>query len=165
MSANPQSKRDPSTQTPTARAIELPRRPSVASRTDSEVSVATPSATRALYSGSFVTDLPAPEAIMLVRSRDDLRQKFRALTKEWRAATEVVSSSTEIFSHPAYQRIMAMGEFAVPFILRELEREPDHWDYALWMITGENPVSPVDAGRMDRIAQAWIRWGKEHRYI
>lgn len=153
-------------QTLTAKVVALPRRPSVASTSAAAVSIASPSATRALPGGSYVTAaLTAPDAIMLVRSTGDLRQKFKALAQEWRAAIEVVSSSTEIFSHPAYQRIMAMGEFAVPFILRELERAPDHWDYALWMITGENPVSPVDAGRLDRIAQAWTRWGREHRYI
>jgi hypothetical protein len=43
-------------------------------------------------------------------------------------------------NHPAYQRIIEMGQPVMPLIFRELEREPDHWFWALQSITGENPV-------------------------
>ena len=49
-------------------------------------------------------------------------------------------------------------------LLRELEKEPDHWFVALRTITGADPVAPEDAGRMDRMSAAWVRWGKEHGY-
>jgi hypothetical protein len=64
---------------------------------------------------------------------------------------------------PSYQRIIGMGGRAVPFILRAMENEgndPDHWFWALEMITGADPV-PVDAyGDTVRMAQAWFDWAK-----
>jgi hypothetical protein len=64
--------------------------------------------------------------------------------------------------HPAYQQIIGMGVDALPLILRELEREPDHWFWALEAITGENPVPPTDRGRLNEMARAWLRWASEH---
>jgi hypothetical protein len=47
--------------------------------------------------------------------------------------------------------------------LRELETEgddPDHWFWALEMITGEDPV-PVNAyGNTILMANAWLEWAK-----
>jgi hypothetical protein len=63
-----------------------------------------------------------------------------------------------------YQRIIGMGAPAVSLILRELEREPDQWFWALESITEENPVPPEAAGRVRSMAQAWIDWGKQHGY-
>lgn len=45
-------------------------------------------------------------------------------------------------------------------ILRELEREPDHWFWALQSI----PVEPEQRGRLTQMAGIWIQWGKEHGY-
>ncbi len=94
-----------------------------------------------------------------------LQAKFDALVKQWRQETATLSSTTKIVTHPAYQRIMAMGEKAVPFILRELQKEPDHWFYALRNITEASPVSPEDVGDIQKMAAAWIKWGIEHHYI
>src|SRR6185436_14010617 len=60
-----------------------------------------------------------------------LQAKFDALAAQWRRETAMLSSTSQIVMHPAYQRIMAMGEKAVPLILRELQKEPEHWFYAL----------------------------------
>ena len=154
-------------QTQTAKVLEFPTRLSGRSKFESPISIATPSATQVVswYNSIYTPSVPMLDSVVVVRSKVELEQKFRTLVAEWRRDTAAVSSSTEIFSHAAYQRIMSMGEFAIPFILREFQRKPEHWDYALWMITGENPVSPDDAGRMDKIADAWVRWGRDHRYI
>jgi hypothetical protein len=89
-------------------------------------------------------------------------ERFRLLADEWRRGVGPLSSASKIVQHPAYQAIIALGPDVVPFILRELEREPDHWFAALRAITGADPVTPEDRGRMDRMAAAWIRWGREH---
>lgn len=57
-----------------------------------------------------------------------------------------------------------MGKPVVPLILRDLEKSPDHWFWALRAITGEDPVKPEQRGRMQQMAQAWIQWGKEYGY-
>lgn len=86
-------------------------------------------------------------------------EEFARLAAAWRSAVRFSSSLTEAFEHPAYQAIIALGAAVVPVLLRDLARSPDHWGFALRCITGENPVPPRDAGRIDRTAQAWIQWG------
>jgi hypothetical protein len=94
-------------------------------------------------------------------------QRFRILTEKWRKERGAASSVTKIVMCHSYQRIIGMGGRAVPFILREIENEgddPDHWFWALEMITGADPV-PVEAyGDTLQMAQAWLSWA-EGRYV
>jgi hypothetical protein len=64
-----------------------------------------------------------------------------------------------------YQQIIGMGKDVLPYILEELQREPDHWFWALEAITQENPVAPEAAGRVRQMAEAWIEWGKQRGHI
>ena len=43
----------------------------------------------------------------------------------------MLSSPTKKLNHPAYQKIISIGKPAIPLILREFERQPDHWFMAL----------------------------------
>jgi hypothetical protein len=95
---------------------------------------------------------------------ESVEQKFQRLTAVWRAETRHLSSTTKMFGHPAYQEIIAMGAQVVPSLLRDLEREPDHWFAALRAITGAQPVPPEDRGDITRMAAAWLRWAKDHGY-
>src|SRR5262245_21308142 len=56
-----------------------------------------------------------------------LRERFAHLADEWREQTKFWSSVTQRTTHPSYLRIIAMGPAAVPMLLEELEREPEHW--------------------------------------
>ncbi len=67
-------------------------------------------------------------------------------------------------AHPAYQKIIAMGARAVPYILRELQQRPAQWFWALREITKDDPVSDKDRGNLARSAAAWLKWGKENGY-
>ena len=87
---------------------------------------------------------------------------FRRLTDEWKSQAEFLSSPTAIAALPAYQSIIAMGSEAIPLILDELRREPDHWFVALKRITGEDPVPEDVRGNLDLMAQAWLSWGRSH---
>src|SRR5437870_323143 len=58
--------------------------------------------------------------------------------------------------HPAYQRIIGMGWVAVPYILQELARRPDHWEWALQSITGEEPAR--DAQHFQAAVEASCSW-------
>jgi hypothetical protein len=93
-----------------------------------------------------------------------LRERFDQLVIEWKKATRFSSSTREMAMHPAYQRIIGMGPAAVPFLLRELEVDPDHWFWALAAITGEDPVPPEDRGRLKRMAASWLNWGRQQGY-
>lgn len=96
---------------------------------------------------------------------DSAEKLFSQLAAEWRNGRDPVSSRVaDMAMHPAYQRIIGMGPAALPFILRELQREPDHWFWALRAITGVDPVPPEARGRLEDMTAAWMQWGREHGY-
>ena len=99
-----------------------------------------------------------------VRHYVQAEQRFLDLAEWWRRETGHLSSIAARSAHPAYQAIIRMGEEAIPLLLRELERRPDHWFMALHSITGDNPVPDEDAGRLSRMTAAWLEWGKDHGY-
>lgn len=92
-------------------------------------------------------------------------EKFQALAEAWRREVQFLSSVTEMVLHPAYQRIIGMGAAVVPHLLRELERRPDHWFWALTAITGADPVKPEDRGKLRKMTEAWLSWGKKQGLI
>lgn len=128
--------------------------------------IATAAATLAVLSGggpSLAAGLTADRVIggSLRIATLNTEQRFKQLMNEWRAARGVASTVAKIAMHPAYQQIIGMGERALPLIFRELEREPDHWFWALHAITGEDPVPPSDRGRIAEMARAWLHWASQ----
>lgn len=113
-----------------------------------------------------LTIVPIPELPPKdpVAQRRHLEDRFQQLAAQWRRDVGPLSSVSKIVEHPSYQAIIALGRDVVPLILRDLEREPDHWFTALRALTGADPIAPEDRGRMDRMAAAWVRWGKEHGF-
>jgi hypothetical protein len=89
-----------------------------------------------------------------------LAQQFRALAAQWKAETALLSSTSALVAHPAYQAIIALGPPVVPLLLQDLQREPAHWFAALKAITGEDPVPSGDWGRIPAMAVAWLSWGR-----
>lgn len=94
------------------------------------------------------------------QSEESIQDRFERLAAEWRAQTGMLSSVTDKAMHPAYQQIVGMGRPVVPSLLRDLARKPDHWFWALRVITGIDPVPPADRGRIKKMAEAWLKWGK-----
>jgi hypothetical protein len=93
--------------------------------------------------------------------------KFQGLVDLWRHERGAMSSITEMSILPAYQKIIGMGDEAVPLILAELKSEgddPDQWFWALIAITEENPVKPEDQGNFRKMAQAWFQWAESEGY-
>ncbi len=104
------------------------------------------------------------EALTDVRSvevADPLEKRFLEQAEKWARETAHVSSTTKLLLHPSYRAITGMGPAVVPLLLRDLERNRRLWFWALGDITGENPVGPRDAGDVQRMAEAWLRWGRE----
>jgi len=96
--------------------------------------------------------------------KTDPQLAFETLASEWKNQVGGSSFVAEKTRHPAYQKIIEMGQVVVPFLLRELEQKPTHWFEALKAITGENPVQPEQRGRTKQMAQAWLKWGREQGY-
>jgi len=104
------------------------------------------------YSRAWGTVVVEPDAL-----------KFLGLVSQWRQERGAISSITKMAMCPSYQRIIAMGERVIPFILRELESEgdePDMWFWALQVLTGNDPVSDEARGNVKKMADAWLDWAR-----
>ena len=86
---------------------------------------------------------------------EDYVTRFYTLVRRWRAETAYVSSTTEMFTHPAFVEIVQMGKKVIPLIVGELRKQPDWLLGALVRITGENPVAARDRGEVYAMALAW----------
>ena len=93
---------------------------------------------------------------------EPIQERFQRLRDEWKSKTRHLSNTAQISLVFSYQKIIGMGPAVVPLILAELEKEPDHWFWALEAITGESPVTESDSGDMDASARAWIEWGRQN---
>jgi len=92
------------------------------------------------------------------QSSSRLAQEFQTLAETWRRKTAFFSFMPQRALHPAYQRIIGMGWGVVPLLLRELQRQPDHWLWALQAITGERPAQGTET--LGAAAEAWLNWGR-----
>src|SRR3954469_11391388 len=95
-------------------------------------------------------------------ANEALRRRFQQLAREWKDAKVFISSGTDIALNSAYQQIIGMGKDALPLILEELQREQDHWFWALKAITGDDPVAPGDRGNLPKMTEAWLGWARTH---
>jgi hypothetical protein len=92
------------------------------------------------------------------------RETFEILAEAWERDRPRGADIEQMTKHPAYQRIIAMGEPAVPWLLQRLAEKPDHWFVALNAITGARPVPPESRGRIKEMTQAWVNWGLQQGY-
>ena len=91
-----------------------------------------------------------------------LKRRFDELARTWKAQRGPMVCLDRVFIHPAYQAIIGMGLPAVPLLLAELGREPDHWFWALKAITNTDPVRDDHRGRVKLMALDWLKWGERH---
>ncbi len=105
-----------------------------------------------------------PKVAVSVPRQAELEREFNSLVAQWKPDTEVTSSVTEMVLHPAYQEIIALGPRAIPLLLRELERELDHWFWALRVLAREDPVPEKYRGNMPAMREAWLAWGRSRGY-
>lgn len=109
---------------------------------------------------------PAPAEHVESKREISLDDEFRTCAAAWKSDTGHLSVAAQIANHPSYRRIVEMGEPAIPLILNDLKREPNHWFLALSAIANDAPrVAERDKGKMKAISDAWIEWGKDKGYI
>ena len=104
-----------------------------------------------VLSSVWITDPPAEN-----------RATFHALAQEWKEQTAGLPRVVDKIEHESYARIISMGMEAVSHILADLQNgdDPPHWFEALRQITGANPVPERDRGNLNKMADAWIQWGR-----
>ncbi len=95
---------------------------------------------------------------------ETIEARFRRLERTWIDEIGYSSSPKELCGHWAFQEILGMGEAVVPLMLRDLEERPRLWVWALPRITGADPVPESDRGKIAKMSEAWLRWGREHGY-
>ncbi|SRR6266436_4955557 len=109
-------------------------------------------------SSKYLADENKQVVLISVSGASDIASEFTSLAKQWKADTLYSSSLEEICFHPAYQTIMAMGEKALPLILRELRSQFGHWFYALNHIVRKDVAK--DAKDIEEARRRWIEWGR-----
>jgi hypothetical protein len=90
-----------------------------------------------------------------------ITQRFSQLAAVWKEETRFLSSVHEMVTHPAYLQIIGLGKDALPLLVNELRRDPDHWFVALQAIAGTNPIPPSARGDLDKMTQAWLTWAEQ----
>jgi hypothetical protein len=95
----------------------------------------------------------------------ELVEEFKSLADHWRLETAGLSSLIKRVTHPAYQQIIGMGPDAIPLILKELQRAPGHWFWALEALTRGKVIVGQDAKTLTDLAKSWIDWGKRESLI
>jgi hypothetical protein len=104
-----------------------------------------------------------------VSHRQSLEGRFREQAEKWQRETAHLSSPLQRMVHPSYQAILGMGaehkREVVGFLLHDMLDNHRDWSLALSYLTHANPISPKDAGRTDKIFEAWLNWGKQHSAI
>lgn len=116
---------------------------------------------------SFLVSIDYPQIALATKPPVEDWLKFQGLVTKWREERGVASSITQMVCCLSYQSIIGMGSVAIPLILAQLEsegNEPDHWFWALRVLTGENPVREEDRGNPLRMAQSWLQWAENRDY-
>ncbi len=117
-------------------------------------------------------EVAAAYRIPLVRMRIALGVKsaveseaiLRSLIDEWRRDTATSSSVRLKTSHPAFHRIVGMGEQSIPIILDQLKKRPSYLFWALSEISGDNAIKPDSIGKVREMIESWLNWGKSRGY-
>jgi len=94
-----------------------------------------------------------------------MEQEFKRLEKQWKKETIDYPDVLAISEHPAYQRIIEMGPGVVPFIMESMKEEPDNWFIALYILTNDNPVPTRYTGKIQKMTDRWLEYGREQGFI
>lgn len=98
----------------------------------------------------------------------DIGAAFREQAEKWENETGHLSSPNQKMLHPSYQAILGMGqehrEEIIDLLLQDLKDNRRPWFWALSYLAQANPITPAEAGRMDLMIDAWMRWGKTRKH-
>lgn len=90
---------------------------------------------------------------------------FNALSRAWKKETAHFSTLYHVTTNSNYLRIIKHGWQAVPYILKDLQKAPEHWYFALKLITEQDPVPIEDKSNIKKIREHWLNWGKAEGYL
>ncbi len=121
---------------------------------------------------SDIDEMRKPERIEDEKNAKEMEQLINSLITYWIADTINLSSIET--KHPAFTIVKKIAandwekELTITTILERIEKEPTWFCVILRDIISkeEQPVLPDEyRGRMDKITEMWLNWGKEKGYI
>jgi hypothetical protein len=97
---------------------------------------------------------------------EELQRRFSSLARAWKKERIAASSDpAEWAMCLSYQKIIALGPPAISLILTEFKRKPDHWFWALQVLTDSDPVRKEHRGKFAHMVNDWLLWGASHGYV
>jgi len=78
----------------------------------------------------LVSDKETRAMSTIATTKPTPQERFQSLAAEWKQRVRNMSNTAPMAMLRPYQRIIGMGHVALPFILEELERDPDQWFWA-----------------------------------
>lgn len=91
--------------------------------------------------------------------------EFQRFARVWCDETSDVRGRLQVFRHPSYDQILALGTATIPYVCREMERSPDfRWFNILQSLTGQRPLIPEGDYNLLELTQFWLAWAREHEY-
>jgi hypothetical protein len=90
----------------------------------------------------------------------DLDEMVEGLVDEWERETCYMSSPNQTMRHPAFHKLVSLGDSAVGPLLRLYKRREGFIHMILSAITGLNPVDPQRQGDVRAARRAWLAWGR-----
>lgn len=94
-----------------------------------------------------------------------LEDYFNGLKYLWLEETKYSSNIYFTTKHPAYIKIIQLGNDILPLLLRDMLEYNTHWFFALKEISRENPIKKEHVGNVQEMTNDWLAWGKRMNYI
>ena len=113
-------------------------------------------------------EMTIDESLLLMEIDEDfieqsfLKSKFDSLVQQWKESTMFDSSISKIINDESFQRIIHLGERAIPLIIDEIEKEPSVLVWALNILTN----SDLNSGQrltIEGACRAWVKLYKKHQ--
>jgi hypothetical protein len=113
----------------------------------------------------LVSSWGIPALIPAYSRQSKVEREFQQLASRWKRETAIYGHLSKIVMHPDYQRIMAMGPEVISSILKDLDKKPAHWFWALHNLVphGQDPAEGLTTIEEARLA--WLKWGRDNEYL
>lgn len=94
------------------------------------------------------------------------RHKFSDLADKWESETRHISRSSIAMAHPAFLRMIAMGQVALPLALKRLsENGSPYWLDLLRVLSPIDPSDSVQSADLADLKRAWLDWGAKQGLV
>jgi hypothetical protein len=93
--------------------------------------------------------------------------EFNLLADRWELETRNLSSPSAIVGHPAVLEMMELDDDIVPMIIQRMQYRPWFWFDILMRLTkvSDDPIDSSMRGDMQKMTDAWLRWGESRGII